>query len=54
LVIQALKSLGKEKINNTVIEKISTGLNSYEKKIMLIEAKYATAWVYETIKEVCK
>jgi len=54
LVIQALKALGKEKINDTVIKKISSGLNNDEKKNMLTEAKYATAWIYETIKEVCK
>lgn len=54
LIIQALKALGKGKINSTVIEKISSGLNSNEKKNMLIEAKHITAWIYETIKEVCK
>lgn len=54
LIIQALKALGKSKINNSVIERISSGLNSDEKKNILTDAKYATAWVYETIKEVCK
>jgi len=54
LVIQAIKALGNEKINDTVIEKISSGLDGYEKKNMLIEAKHTTAWIYETIKEICK
>lgn len=54
LVIQALKSLGKEKIDDDAIEKISSGLKIDEKQKMLTEAKYATAWIYETIKLICK
>lgn len=54
LVIQAIKALGKENINTTVIDKISSELNEDEKKAMLSEAKYITAWIYETIREICK
>lgn len=54
LVIQALKALGSEKISETVIKKISSRIDEYEKKNMLIEAKHATAWIYEIIKEICK
>lgn len=54
LVIQALKALGKEKIDDDAIEKISSGLKIDEKQKMLTEAKYATAWIYENIKLICK
>jgi len=54
LVIQALKALGKEKIDDDAIAKISNGLKIGEKQKMLTEAKYATAWIYETIKLICK
>ncbi|HCX62997.1 MAG TPA: hypothetical protein DHU59_11255 [Clostridiales bacterium] len=54
LVIQALKALGKEKINEAAMEKISTILSKAEKEAMLIEAKYATSWIYDTIKTICK
>lgn len=54
LVIQALKALGKEKIDDDAIAKISSGLKIGEKQKMLTEAKYATAWIYEAIKLICK
>lgn len=54
LVIQALKALGKERIADTTMEKISTLLTKEEKKSMLIEAKYATSWIYDMIKMICK
>lgn len=54
LVIQALKALGKENVSKTITDKISGLLSKEEKKVMLAEAKYATAWIYETIKSICK
>lgn len=53
LVIQALKALGKNRIEDTVIKKVSAQLSTDEKKKMLVEAKYTTAWIYETIKSIC-
>jgi hypothetical protein len=54
LVIQAIKALGKEKIDTTFMDKISSELTDNEKRAMLTEAKYVTAWIYETIREICK
>ena len=54
LVIQALKALGKEKITDVIISKISASLSKEEQSIMLAEAKYATTWIYDTIKTICK
>lgn len=54
LVIQALKALGKENINDKAIKKISSQLSEKEKTQMFSEAKYSTAWIYDIIKVICK
>jgi hypothetical protein len=54
LAIQALKSLGKERITGSVVASIANTLSKKEKQAMLVEAKYATAWIYDTIKRICK
>ena len=53
LVIQAIKALGKDKITGDVIEKIRSLTTDEEKEQMFVEAKYATAWIYDVIKEIC-
>lgn len=54
LVIQALKALGKYNISNKVIQKLSKVLSDEEKKILLIESKYVTSWIFEALREVTK
>ena len=54
LVIQALKALGKENIDNNVIVKLTKALTDDEKKNMLIEAKSTTSWIYEYIKSIAR
>lgn len=54
LVIQALKTLGKDDIRNETIERIKESTTLNERKIMLREAQYATAWIYEAIKLICR
>lgn len=54
LVIQALKTLGKENIKDETIERIVTVTTPDERKLMLTEAQYATSWIYETIKTICR
>ena len=54
LTVQALKALGKEKVDGTVIEKLQKFLSAEEKAAMLNEAKIATSWVYEYTKQICK
>lgn len=53
LVIQAIKALGKDKITGEVIEKIRSLTTDKEKEQMFVEAKYATAWIYDVIKKIC-
>ncbi len=54
LIIQALKTLGKENIRTETIERIKTEITPDERKMMLTEAQYATAWIYEVIKTICR
>lgn len=54
LIIQALKALGKDNIGNKVINKLKNNLTDKEKATALLEAKAATSWIYEYIKQICK
>lgn len=54
LVVQALKALGKEHIDNVVIAQLQRALTAEEKSKMLTEAKTVTAWIYDCIKQICK
>ena len=54
LTVQALKALGKDKVDKTVVEKLRKLFSTEEKTTMLGEAKIATSWIYEYIKEICR
>lgn len=54
LVVQALKALGKENVDDTVIAKLKSTLTEEEKEAMLTEAKAVTSWIYEYIKIICR
>ena len=54
LIIQVLKTLGKENIDEIKLNKLSESLRENEKKKMLAEAKTATSWIYEYIKDICR
>ena len=54
LVIQALKTLGKEHIDEKTIRVLSRRLNEDEKAALLEEGAEATDWIYTVIKEICK
>jgi len=53
LLVQALKTLGKENINEELILKIKKQIDvkMYEK--ILKDTITATDWIYETIKKIC-
>lgn len=53
LVIQALKALGKDQINDSVITRLQSILTAEEKITMLSEAKTAAAWIYDYIRRIC-
>jgi hypothetical protein len=54
LIVQALKSLGKEHITDTVITKIRSQIDEKMFGKILTDTKTSTDWIYETIKEICK
>lgn len=53
LIIQALKALGKDQIDDVVIHQLRNILTAEEKATMLSEAKTATAWIYDYIRQIC-
>ncbi|HSA33670.1 MAG TPA: DUF6088 family protein [bacterium] len=50
LVVQALKSLGKDRVDIEVMERLRRKLDRKERSRAVEEARYVTAWVYEVIK----
>ncbi len=54
LTVQALKALGKDKVDDMVISRLGKLLSAEEKQTMLEEAKAATSWIYEYIKQICR
>lgn len=50
LVVQALKTLGKDNVKDTIITKLKNTLTDKEKETLFIEAKAVTSWIYEYIK----
>ena len=53
LLIQALRARGKDNIDSQIIAYLSGKLRSTEKRKILQESQYITAWIYEAIKEIC-
>lgn len=54
LVVQALKALGKDNVDDAVLTKLKNNLTDSEKQALLTEAKAATSWIYEYIKMICR
>lgn len=54
LVIQALKALGKDNIEDSHITVIKRFLSDEDKRLVLKEAQQSTMWVYDAVKRVCK
>jgi len=52
VIVQAIKALGKDQIDESVIRKLRTMKASREWKVALKECRYVTSWVYEIIKTI--
>ena len=54
LIVQALKTLGKDRVDKEIIKKIRQKIepNNYSK--ILNDTKSSTVWIYETIKKICR
>ena len=53
MVIQALKTLGKDTVSREHIEIIRKELNAEDKQTLLKESQTTTRWIYEIIREIC-
>ena len=53
LIVQALKALGQERVDNAVIATLRKQLDETACKKVLKDTVTATGWVYETIKRIC-
>ena len=53
LIIQALRALGRDNIDSQIISYLSGRLDEEEKRQILQESRYVTAWIYEAIKDIC-
>ena len=54
LMVQALKALGREHVDQKVIERIRRQLESTTCDRILRDTRSATGWVYAAIKRICK
>lgn len=54
IVIEAIKTLGKDHIDDKTISILQKRLNAEEKKTIASEAMGAASWIYEIIRKVCK
>jgi len=53
LVIQGIKALGKDSVDDATIMKIRTFLTEEERQILLNESKQTMIWVYNIIRKIC-
>ena len=53
-VIQAVKTLGKDKITEKTIQTISHYLSQKEKRDLMNEATSVAAWIYKVIRKICE
>ena len=53
LVVEALKTLGKDRVDDSIILSLRNRLPKAEKKKMLEEATVVSEWIYAVIRMVC-
>ena len=52
-LVQAIKAIGRGKLDDAYVKKISKLMTNNEKAAILAEGKYMTSWVYELVKSIC-
>ena len=53
LLVQALKTLGQNRITDEVIDKIRRQLSSSDRRAILADTRHVTAWIYDIIRRIC-
>ena len=54
LLVQAIKALGREHVDQKVLEHVSLHLESNACDRILKDARSVTGWIYEAIKRICR
>ena len=54
MVIQAIRAIGKEKMNQEQAKRLSSVLTEKDKETLLDEARSASSWIYKEIKHICE
>ena len=54
LIIQGIKALGKDNVDDDAIDKLRASLTENEQQILLRESKPTTVWIYQIIQRVCR
>lgn len=54
LVVEALKTLGKDRVDDSIIKKLKNRVPDADKKKLLEEATGVSEWMYAIIKKVCE
>ena len=54
MVIQAISTIGRDKISESDIEILKRTLSNTDKQTIMKEAITATSWVYDVIREICR
>ena len=53
IIVQALRSLGRERISSTVVSKIHKWLDPEKRSLVLKDCRTVTGWVYDAIRRIC-
>ncbi len=53
IVVEAVKTLGKERVDDGIISMLRNRLNDKDKEIVISETTEVAAWVFEIIRKVC-
>ncbi len=54
MVIQAIKTIGKDRFGEDDIKRLQTKLSKTEKDDLLNESKSASKWIYDVIRKICE
>ncbi|MCP5455810.1 MAG: hypothetical protein H7A30_06065 [Thermotogae bacterium] len=54
MVIQAIKAIGKNNVNDEQIDYLKTKLSDKEKKELLKDGKTTSIWVYNVLRKICE
>ena len=54
MVIEALKAIGKDSVDDRTIKQLKSRLAKADRKTLLTEARQTTSWIYSIIKVICQ